>query len=256
MDNQSNSKEITSISQLIATYFVAKAIIKLREGFKEEILDKELEVKIPSLKIPDGYNNINELYKRYAKITNYNPNLILICKIGLESLFEYNFIETSSVPSVSANETEHLKDFFGKDYELLSQVNLFEHTINVFTTGLIEAENKGRTLQVAIPLLGCLYHDFGKSENIRDTLGASPNARHAEVSGDFVSHILFDKMRDYISFKENEFTMDEIETLKRLVTNHHQKNTKESGVKFIKKADTASRAQELRKLKINSNRIE
>ncbi len=253
-DSQDYNKElkpIKTLKQLVSSYYVALAITKIREEF----VDKKSNVAdfVPKIKTKD--KNIIDYYHRYAKVVHYSPILVILCKIILEDIEKYDF---SSDPSVNINkdgETAHLQknQRIASNYTLLSNINLKDHTLRVFDIALTKAESKGRVLQIAVPALGALLHDFGKSSKIREELygdGFNKNAvTHAIASEEYVKSVLYKNL-----FKETGETEEEssvIEMLAFLVRNHHNSNKEvlmDAGVNFIKSVDISARLIEIKEL--------
>jgi hypothetical protein len=111
-------------------------------------------------------------------------------------------------------------------------------------------------MQTAIPMLGCLFHDFGKSSKIRsellgDQIGKGYKA-HADVSQMYVREILAPKFHKFL----NENASETIEAISNAVQNHHPSNNKvknDTTIKYISASDTLARKEEKKKLKQLSN---
>jgi hypothetical protein len=106
-------------------------------------------------------------------------------------------------------------------------------------------------MQVAIPTIACLYHDFGKSIKLRTILIGDSSGRgyrpHAEVSELFISSMLADQMKK--SSPETKIPAETLKLLATIVKYHHpgQKGKVDSGVLFVIESDMAARNKEAEK---------
>jgi len=250
---------IHSLNQLLSSYLVAKAIVEIRKE-KEKALQQEAEQFLPIPNIPED-SPFMELHKRFASLVNYNVNMCCISQIAIEDIYKYNFQDTESVTTVQG-ETEHLNEIVGKNFKKLKQISLFEHTLNVFEEAIKKGEIQRRTLQIGIPILAALLHDFGKAKEIRvKLLGSVAGARgagyrpHAEVSGLYIEDILSHEL--YKKYKLSP--VETFETLTMVVKNHHTASKKLSQdriIQFVKECDAIARKKELKKLLINETEKE
>jgi len=251
--------DIHSLNQLLSSYLVAKAIVEIRKE-KEKALQEEAEQLLPIPNIPED-SPFMELHKKFAALVNYNVNMCCISQIAIEDIYKYNFQESESITTVQG-ETEHLNEIVGKNFKKLKKISLFEHTLDVFKEAIKKGEIQRRTLQIGVPILAALLHDFGKSKEIRiKLLGSVAGARgagyrpHAEVSGLYIEDILSHEL--YKRYKLSP--VETLETLTMVVKNHHttsKKLSQDKIIQFVKECDAIARKKELRKLLMNETEEE
>ena len=248
-----NLAPIKTIEQLLSSYLVADCIIEIR-GERNHEIKKLAKDSLPKLNIKN--QRAIDLYHRFSNVVNYSPTFVYLCKIGLEDMEYYEFSKDPSVVTSAQQDTSHFNDMLGSSYTLLTNISLEEHTLNVFEKGILAGEKKGRIMQTALPMLACLFHDFGKSSELRteilgDDLGRGYKA-HADVSGTYVREILANKYHK----KFSEHSMETTEMLSKIVAFHHPGNNKlknDTMIKFVIEADTVSRKEELQKIKKQLN---
>lgn len=235
-------KDINSISQLVSSYLVADAIIEIREERNNQ-LTGIMEQNVPELEYSTP--RIQALYEEFGKLVNFRYAFMYMAKIGLEDMIKYNFEADPSIVATASTDTAHLNNMCGPNFTILSKVNLQNHTLNVFEQGIAIAKTKGRASTVSIPLLGCLFHDFGKSTKIREeiigsTMGKGYRA-HAEVSQQYITDILAVR---YFKLVQEE-PKDTLSTLSKIVKDHHpSKGTRDIDVQFVINADKNARKNE------------
>jgi hypothetical protein len=242
--NQKELKKISSVKQLLSSYLVSKALVEIRQERVSEINSIANSLK-PKLITND--EKIISLFDRFSKLINYKEVLMGIAKIGLDDLDNYRFEEDPSINKAAAQDTKHLTNQFGSSFGLLENINLKAHTLRVFENALDEGEKKGRSIDIALPLLGALFHDFGKSSRIREELLGSEVGKsyrtHASVSKTYID----EKIR--IIYPNSDKTISLIEYL---VDNHHPSNNSAKNnehIAFINRADIGARKEELKILK-------
>lgn len=242
--NKKELKKISTVKQLLSSYLVAKALVEIRQERVNEINSIASSMK-PKLLTNDTY--IISLFDRFAKLINYKEVLMGIAKIGLDDLDSYRFEEDPSINKAAAQDTKHLSNSFGTSFGLLENINLKDHSLRVFENALEEGEKKGRAIEIALPILGALFHDFGKSSRIRDELIGSEVGKsyrnHAAVSKTYIE----EKIRAI--YPNSERT---IELIEFLVDNHHPSNNNAKNnehIAFINRADMNARKTELKTLK-------
>lgn len=242
--NKKKLKKITSVKQLLSSYLVAKALVEIRQERVTEINNIANTIK-PKLITTD--KAIINLFDRFSKLINYKEVLMGIAKIGLDDLDHYRFDEDPSINKAASQDTKHLSNSFGTSFALLENINLKDHTLRVFENALNEGEKKGRAIDIALPVLGALFHDFGKSSKIREEFLGSEIGKsyrnHAAVSKIYIE----EKIREI--YPNSEKT---IELIEYLVDNHHPSNNNarnNAHIAFINKADMRARKTELQKLK-------
>lgn len=243
-------KNIKTLEQLLSSYLVADAIIEIREE-RQATLKNLAHENIPTLNVDSPI--LQDLYNKFAKLVGYRYPFLYMAKIGIEDMVKYKFFDDPSVVTNASNDVAHLNSQFGANYTILSKVNLLDHTLNVFNNGMEIGESKGRVMQIAIPMLGCLFHDFGKSELLRQELVGNNVGKvykaHAEVSSMYIKEIMSVKYHELL----NEQPIETIEMLAKAVSNHHPKHNKDKSdttIAFIIEADNKARKQEFKKLQL------
>lgn len=242
-------KDITSIDQLLGSYLVAESIIEIREERREE-LEALAKDSIPELDIDNEV--LQDIYKDFAKLMNYNYTFVCLAKIGIEDMVKYGFQNDPSVMVSAGNDTMHLNERFGSTFSVLKEVSLLQHSLNVFNNAIETGRTKGRVMQIATPILGSLFHDFGKSEALRRDLlgeGQRPGAykAHAEVSGMYI--------RERLPHSFYELTGDNptgmLDALYYCVSNHHPKDNKQKmdiNITLIRDSDMKAREAEFKEI--------
>jgi hypothetical protein len=240
---------IGSLKQLLTSYLVAECIIEIRGERKEEI-KKIAKDSLPKLNVND--ERYQKVYEKFASTVNYSPTFIFLAKIGLEDMKKYQFNEDPSVVQNANQDSQHLQQAFGSTYSSLSMIDLESHTLNVFENGVDSGSKKGRIMQTAIPMLACLFHDFGKSTQIRNELIGESIGRayraHAEVSEMYVREVLATKYHNRFT----EHSTETVELLANVVKNHHPANNRmksDSMISFVIAADINARKQEIKEIK-------
>jgi len=243
-NSEKSLKRISSLNQLLSSYLVSYALVEIRNEREKELKDTAKK-SLPKINSTD--ENIKGLYQKFAEIVDFKKGLLEIAKKGLEDIDRYNFSDDASINKAAASDIEHLRADFSTSFALLENINLKEHTLRVFKIAIEEGEKKGRAIQVAVPILACLFHDFGKSALLREKhLGIESGKayrKHAAVSKIYIE----EEIRP--EFKSSEET---INMLSRLVENHHPSNNRmkrNEDIAFIIKADQQARKEELKILK-------
>ncbi len=248
-DSKNIIKPIYSLEQIVASYYVAEAILDIRDERKSKIKDFGLE-SLPKLNTDDPRSN--QLYRRFSELVGFSPIFVFLVKKGLEDIQSYSFIDDPSVIVQASQDTAHLNTAFGTSFATLSRINLKEHTLNVFEEGIKIGEKKGRVMQIALPMIGCLFHDFGKSSKIRqeligDSVGKGYKA-HAEVSDMYVRELLAKAYHE--NFPNN--SMETIELLGNIVKFHHPNDRRKKNdtmISMVIQADILARKGELTMIK-------
>lgn len=242
-------KKIHSIDQLLGSYLVAESVIEIREEKHVELQSLAKE-SIPELNIDNEV--LQTIYHDFANLMNYNYTFVCLAKIGLEDMVKYGFQNDPSVMVSAGNDTMHLNEKFGSTFSVLKEVSLMQHSLNVFKNAIDTGRSKGRVMQIATPILGSLFHDFGKSDKLRkDLLGESqrPGAykAHAEVSGMYI--------RERLSHSYFELTGDNpagmVDALFYCVSNHHPKDNKQKSdinISLIRNSDMKAREAEFKEI--------
>lgn len=246
-------KDFKSIQQLLGSYLVADAIIEIR-GERKSNLEGLAEKNIPELETNN--KRADELYKTFAKMVGFRYQMLWMCKIGLDTMEKYDFKKDPSVMISANTDTAHLQSIFQSEFSVLQKVNLEEHTLNVFEKAIEAASGIGRAMQIGVPVLASLFHDFGKSTQIRNELGHGGVGKgykaHADVSSQYVKEMLSKNYNNLL----NEDAPETFEMLSNLVGNHHPKNKqqqRDSSIMFVCDADTKARKDEYKRIKLGNN---
>jgi hypothetical protein len=251
-DSSKSVDPIHSLMQLSTSLLIAECIIEIREERLKSMSEMALE-NLPQLNINN--KGVQDLYFDFCEAIGYKQNFVYLAKIGFEDMFKYDFKNDPSV-IVSANQdTSHLQNTFGPNYSVLAKTDLLTHSLNVFKLGLEVGKKKGRIMQVAMPIIGCLFHDFGKSSKLRvEILGEESKNKgykaHAEVSSIYIKEILSRRFYELT----NTTGTDTIEALSNAVLFHHPGNSKQKNdttIKFINEADANARKIEFKKFNQN-----
>jgi len=244
--------KIKTLRQLVASYYVAEAIIATREeSIKKEV--KDLKKSLPPLKIEN--ERAQMLYRDFAELVSFSPLFVALAKIGLETMELYNFKEQPSITISAVNETKHLEEAFRSTFSSLANINLETHTLNVFEEAINMGKKRGRTMQIAAPMLAALYHDFGKNNGIREIAGVDIGrgyTPHQQVSEIFLLEEIDKKLSRETTFNKSTA----IKNIARLVKEHHSENKKinaDPAVSFVKRADMMAREKEIERIKSNMN---
>jgi len=254
LEKANKIKPINSIEQLLHSYIIAEAIIDIR-GDREKFLEKRIISSLEPLEVNDS--ELIEIYEQFYSIAGFNKNVANIMKIGLECLYDFNFKQDPSVPSiVSQADKIHLVAKYGeKEFSLISRINLFDHTLNALRYAMNIARNKQKNTQLGIKILCVLFHDFGKSTEIKNKLTSSRGMigtiAHADLSGKFVSEKLTEI---YFSVFKEHAPANIISQIEAAVKKHHTSNRnemKDEFIKFVNEADFAARDFELKEIKKN-----
>lgn len=246
-------KDFKSIQQLLGSYLVADAIIEIR-GERKSNLEGLAEKNIPELETTN--KRADELYRTFAKMVGFRYQMLWMCKIGLDTMEKYEFRKDPSVMVTANTDTGHLQNLFASEFSVLSRVNLEEHTLNVFEKAIEAAAGIGRAMQIGVPVLASLFHDFGKSSQLRNQLlgpqiGKGYKA-HADVSSQYIKEMLSKNYNEIL----NEDAPETFEMLSNLVGNHHPKNKqqqRDTSIMFVCDADTKARKDEYKKIKLANN---
>lgn len=248
-------KDITSIRQMLGSYLVAESIIEIREERRHELEDLA-EKQIPQLNVDNEI--MQKIYHDFAALMNFNYTYVCLAKIGLEDMVKYNFYDNPSVMITASGDTSHLSDKFGPSFTTLKNTSLLQHSLNVFQNAIDIGRAKGRVMQIATPILGALFHDFGKSEQLRNELigeERTPSAykSHASVSGIYIQEKL---SRSFYELT-NETPSTMLESLFFCVANHHPKDKRQLsdiGISLIKNADMKAREVEFKENKFKNKK--
>ena len=246
---------ISSIEQLVQSHLVAEILMDIREAVHSKNLD-EFKHFIPELSSNVDARGV-ALYTKATELFKFRPLLVYVLSYGMEDLYKYNFVNDPSVTSNGAGDTAHLNSYFGSKFTNLAQIDLLTHTLNVFEEAIRIAEQSGRGSSLSLAILGALFHDFGKSSELRKILmgeglqkGFKP---HAELSAIYIQEILLNKI--YNSDIEGLYNPRMIEDLTNVVKNHHPANNKQKedvDISFVVAADHNARKKEMNFLSLEA----
>ena len=237
-------KRISSLKQLLSSYLVSASLVEIRNEREKELRDTA-KGSIPEINTTDEV--IKDLFIQFAEVVDFKKALLEIAKKGLEDIDKYNFADDPSINKAASSDIEHLRTDFSTSFALLENINLKDHTLRVFRIAIEEGQKKGRAIQVAVPILACLFHDFGKSNLLREHhMGVESGKayrKHAAVSKIYIE----EEIRP--AFRSSEET---INMLSMLVENHHPSNNRmkrQEDIAFIIKADHDARKEEIKIIK-------
>lgn len=247
-------KQISTIEQLANSYLVAEVLIETRI-FMEQNNKNIIHDLLPTFNYKN--NRFNELFYKAMELYKTKPAILFIIKEGFDDMVALDFKGDPSVVSVgSAVDTAHLRDIVGPRFADLRNVNLEEHTLNVFEEALLKSELSGRSTST-MGVIGALFHDFGKSSKIRETLLGEGMQRgtkaHAELSQMYIQDMLLNKV--YYLIENGKIPMTFIDSLAELVKNHHPQNARmkeDVDIKLVMQSDAAARKKEMKNLKLEN----
>jgi len=249
-------KPIKTIEQIVASYMVAEIIIEIRNSLIEKNKNEiKFDIPILSDKVSD---RAKDLFERAFEIMKFKPSYVYLVQLGLEDMFKYNFKDSPSVTTNGAGDTSHLQKMFATRFTDLSKINLEDHTLNVLENAIDSAERSGRASSMSLSIIAALFHDYGKSIEIRKAvLGEGiqrGNKAHAEVSFLYLQDLLFPKLYNTI---EDSYNLSETtERLGFLVKNHHPANKEmreDLEISFVVNADHEARRKEFISLRNKRN---
>ena len=158
---------------------------------------------------------------------------------------EMNRAEFKKTESVNKSYDTHLISYNNR-YKLLSQVDLYSHTMNVVVETIkITMDIPQDTRNIAILL--ALLHDFGKSKLISDEFKFENknDAKHHVISANYAKYIMQNEKLSYLS--KEEITNDLIELVNFILRNHHEEKIENKNIffKILEQADANAREIEL-----------
>lgn len=177
---------------------------------------------------------------------NHDEAVIII---GLLNLLE----EKGDIPSVVGYFDKDPENVFKYDtasfsgqnsYQILKQISLYDHTLNVATQIEEEVQQKDRTIQYLYygkAIIAALAHDIGKIKKMEDKIKRVPIELFSTQPHQQISKLFFREM--FGGYEGGKLVMEAIE-------NHHTSkipSTANPLVKMLIDADKKARAQELAK---------
>lgn len=179
---------------------------------------------------------------------------ILSCTYTMHELFESIFLDfdKSDLKKISSIDKNYDIAIIKKDnrYDMLSTINLYEHTMNVVIE-VLEITKSMPSVTKDICILLTLLHDIGKCKRIQKKYSFGEKLKHHIVSANYSRIIMQDLM--FQGYKEiNE---ELIELVYLILKEHHYNESSNEDTKFIyehnmfieilKKADYSARRKEL-----------
>ena len=158
------------------------------------------------------------------------PELLHLFLFLIKDIEIKNFKHCSSIPK----KFESIYTEYKNQYDLLTSVNLFSHTIHCFFLSLEHAKKLPSVIREEISILA-LAHDFGKCPDIVKVFARNQRERHNEVSANYLEGIC-----RALKIPEN--------ISERMVTTLRQHHGDEGSTLFIKnlnEIDRSARAKEM-----------
>jgi len=183
---------------------------------------------------------------------DFQDGLVLILNVteNFNKLFKKIFIDMDNcqfkkTPSVNSSYDKELIAHNSR-YELLKEVNLYNHTINVvIETIKLTNELPQNVRDIAIIL--ALLHDFGKNDKIIKTynLGDDGRKHHHRISAYYAKHTMQDAMIG--SHSTNIITDELVEMIYKVLRMHHDSDKEKNlFLDLLIKADMNAREIELK----------
>lgn len=168
---------------------------------------------------------------------------------------EMNRCKFKKTSSVSKEYDKHLFERNNR-YKMLSDINLYSHTMNVIVEMIKITQNiPQETKNIAILL--ALLHDFGKNKYIATEyqLEIKNKEKHHLISANYAKFIMQDERQSYKS--KNEITDDLIKLVYEVLRSHHEKMVEPNiFYKLLIKADFNARDIELEGILLKNKRKE
>lgn len=247
--------KITSVAQMVNSYYVAAAIYELRDSSGSELISGTESLFFNKWQIDTKNERIKSLYKRTATAIRFNTKLTAIVQTCFEEMERFEFSEVASVSS-NQNDNKNLRSSFSlSEFDILRKTTLLDHSLNVLEEMLDILE--GKEVYGAGPLIiAAMLHDFGKAKKIREL--ATPDSvsenstkfrMHAEVSTIYTKDIFYEKVRDKLMEKDEDTNIRQtVDNIADLVANHHNSSKAwKKKVELINMADSKARKKEILK---------
>ena len=252
---------IKTLAQVKRSYYLIQIIYQLKKAHSQQ--DKSLAKK--NLPILDSVENsdIQKIYLDFSEIVRYEPIYVFMFYEAIEFMKEYQFKKDPSVVVAATSDTMHLSNQYKNDWEELKKINLRDHTVRVVKNTIDNIKKSGRAVGSVLPILSAFFHDFGKSEHIRNDLLGNSNlvgvkyTPHSEVSKDWLLKVYRDRMFELFSdYPEDLKKIDNlIDKIAYIVEKHHMsisgktKVENKSSVALVQAMDKLAREQEIKLLK-------
>lgn len=229
---------------VVSTYSIFKTISESNKELKGETEEEDEDIVI------DVETKEYELLASEKYILSFieTRKEVVIALFNIMKL--YKFEDIKSVREGDCSGSGHMSS----RYEILSEVNLYDHTINVAIQAveMLSANGTPKDL-ISISLIIAILHDFGKSPIISENFFEEKGQRHHKTGGIFAKHFLLDFLRKN---KNSNINKQIIETISQTVYKHHDHDNEKNNVfiNFLFDADIKARELELevvRSKKIN-----
>lgn len=183
----------------------------INEARKKESQRREFFEKTKSQKFSDQSLKMLKSYdKQYP-----NPVFKELFLVLLNAMEKYEF---SKFPSVAFSYEAIYKEYKNR-YDLLKEVDLLTHTINVFELSLEQEKKLPSQIREEITILA-LVHDFGKCDHIKNIFKVMEDETHNQISANFLKRAMMD-----IGCFDTDITRM-VETIK----NHHKLPDSQSNI--------------------------
>jgi len=253
--------KITSVSQMVNSYYVASAIYDLRDNSNAELISGTESLFFSKWQLNINNKRMQELYKRTATVIRFNTKLTAIVNTCFLEMERFNFEKAASVSS-NQNDNKNLRSSFSlSEFDILRKTTLMDHTLNVLEEILNILEGK-EVYGAGTLIVAAILHDFGKAKKIREVVtpdSISENSTkfrmHAEVSMIYTKDVFYEKVRDKLIEKDEDTNIRQtIDTIADLVANHHNSSKAwKKKVELINMADSKARKKELVKFESKSS---
>jgi len=246
---------IKTIEQIVASHLISEIILDIRKEIEDKN-SENLEFVAPKLESKNKISQrAKDLFLRAFEIMKFKPSYVYMAKLGIEDIYNYEFYNNSSVSTAGSADTIHLQRMFNTRFVDLASITLEDHTLNVFEEAIELAESSGRASSMSLAILGALFHDFGKSSEIRSIVSGGKGVQrgvkaHAEVSFLYLQDLLFPRVYNVI---EDSYSLTEsTDRLAEIVKSHHPANNAQKEdleIKFIVEADHKARRKEMKSIR-------
>ena len=172
---------------------------KEEEKFIQEAIKEEVHFSNPIL-----YKLI-ELYDRQYPMPRLRDLFIAL----LQTIDKYEFQKHSSVAFAYESFYKEHKN----RYDLLKQINLLTHTINVFNISLKEQDRSlPEQIREEVSILA-IAHDFGKCADIKKIFSSTEAQPHNHISAEFLRRLMHNL---------GSFDRSQVDRLCHTIHNHHK----------------------------------
>lgn len=230
-------KLIDFYSGMIVNYSIFSIVSKGNQN----LLKKENLVQTPSYSL----KGLNEVEEYILTFIDERKEIV----IGLfEAMKKYQF---DNVPSVGSN----FRSFGAESgrYTILSNVNLYEHTLNVAVQTVEMLSVRGTPKDwIAISLIIAILHDFGKSPIIKSHYREEGERGHHKISANFSKDYLINFVKKN---KKSKINSNLIDTIYGVLVQHHDVDIDRNNafLTCLIEADRKARDKELLNYRVREN---